>query len=369
MRPEAVCRRLAGIGLALALLAVAGCGGGGGGGSSAPPPGSKLFITDGGNHALLSIINADPTPGSNFTIDRVVQGSSTGLGAVSGTPSTSSIPSIALDAANDRLFAATQGSVVIFDNAGMANGNAPYSRLMSATVDTGGGPRGVNFYGLYLDTLDTANNILYTVDPAGEVHVFNNASTRSGATIPDRTITPNLGATVVVTTFGIAVDKIRNMLYVGIAPSGASPFIIVFTGASTANTNTMPNNSRLPNRTITLAGAGAFHLDEANDRLYVSRFDGFVWVFDNASGLSGTPPSQSRTIDLAGGVQIQFYIFVDTSRNKLYAVANDTANSRGVLEIVGNAGTADEPNVSVLTAFIRATNNTNIRLSAVAVKP
>src|SRR5439155_10941381 len=59
MRPELVYRRLTGIGLALAVLTVAGCGGGGGGGSSPPPtPGSKVFLSDGGNHAIISGINA-----------------------------------------------------------------------------------------------------------------------------------------------------------------------------------------------------------------------------------------------------------------------------------------------------------------------
>jgi hypothetical protein len=358
MRPETVCRRLTGIGLALALLALASCGGGGGAGGSSGPPSSKLFITDGGNHAFVSVI--DPAPTSSFTIDRQVQGPSTGLGTPSGTPSISSIPSIALDATNDRLFAATQTNVVVFDNAGVADGNAPFSRSFTATVITDGTTlRSVNFYGL---SLDKTNNRLYTVDPAGEVHVFNNASTRSGTTTPDRTVTPNLGTTTVVTTFGVAVDKIRNMLYVGIAPNAANPFIIVFNGASTVNTS--PNNTLVPNRTITLAGAGAFHLDDANDRLYVSRFDGFVWVFDNASGLSGMP-SQTRTIDLLDPVQK--FIFVDTIRNKLYAVGDlDPANNQSILDVIDNASTANEPNITQFSFYLTWPN---IRLSAVAVKP
>src|SRR5439155_1740444 len=82
-----------------------------------------------------------------------------GLGVPGGTPSISSIPSIALDAANDRLFAATQQSVVVFDNASTANGNASFSRSFTATVITDGiTVRGVNFYGL---SLDTTNNRLY----------------------------------------------------------------------------------------------------------------------------------------------------------------------------------------------------------------
>jgi hypothetical protein len=358
MRPENF-ERLRRIGLALALLALTSCGGGGGGDSG--PPASKLFVSDGGNHALISAINAAPTLANPLNIDRVVLGSSTGLGTAGGTPSISSIPSIALDAAGDRLFAATQSTVVTFDGAGTINGNTPFSRSFSATVITDGTTlRGVNFYGL---SLDATNNRLYTVDPLGEVHVFNNASTRSGPTTPDRTITPNT-ANPVIGTFGIAIDRTRDMLYVGGVPNAASQFIYVFNGASTANTNTMPNNSRAPDRTITLAGAGSFYLDEASDRLYVARFDGVIWIFDNASGLTGTPV-QNRTIDIGNGVQN--FIFVDTSRNKLHGVANNpAANNQSVLNIVDNASTADEPNITGISIFITANN---IRLSAVAVKP
>ena len=363
MRSTIVSGRWRTIGLALALLALANCGGGGGGSSAPPAPGSKLFITDGGNHALVSIINAAPTLNSTFTIDRTVQGSSTGLGTPGGTPSISSIPSIALDAANDRLFASTQTSVVVFDNAGTANGNAAFSRRISATVNTTGVFRSVNFYGLYVNT---TSNILYVADVTGDVHAFDNASTRNGATTPDRTVTPNLGATQVIFPFGIAVDKARDLLYVGIVPSGSPAFMIVFNGASTANTNTAPNQSRAPDRTIVLPGAGAFYLDEANDRLYVSRFDGFAYVFDNASQIASGTPAQNRTIDLLDGVQK--FIFVDTSRDKLYAVGNNPnpPNNQSVLDIIDNASTADGMNVTGLSVFITATD---IRLSAVAVKP
>src|SRR6266576_6550022 len=105
------------IGLALALLAVASCGGGGGD----SPPGSKLFVTDGGNHAISSLINPTPPPESTFPFDRTVEGPNTGLNDLGGTPSISAIPRVALDAANDRMFVATQLHAVVFDNIGTAN--------------------------------------------------------------------------------------------------------------------------------------------------------------------------------------------------------------------------------------------------------
>jgi hypothetical protein len=97
----------------------------------------------------------------------------------------------------------------------------------------------------------------------------------------------------------------------------------------------------------------------------VSRFDGFAWVFDTASGLTGTP-TQNRTINLLDSVQK--FIFVDTSRNKLYAVGNNPnpPNNQSVLDIIDNASTADGMNVTGISVFLTLTN---IRLSAVAVKP
>jgi hypothetical protein len=65
---------------------------------------------------------------------------------------------------------------------------------------------------------------------------------------------------------------------------------------------------------------------------------------------------------------VQKFIFVDTSRDKLYAVGNNPnpPNNQSVLDIIDNASTADGMNVTGLSVFITATD---IRLSAVAVKP
>src|SRR5437773_12065266 len=100
MRSVIVSGRWRAIGLALALLALAACGGGG----SSAPPGSKVFVSDGGNHAIVSAINAAPTRASPLSIDRTVQGPNTGLNDIGGTPPTSAIPCIALQARNDRLY-------------------------------------------------------------------------------------------------------------------------------------------------------------------------------------------------------------------------------------------------------------------------
>ncbi len=352
MRSATVSGRWRAIGLALALIALTSCGGGGGGSSA--PPGSKLFIVDAGNHAILSFIDPLHPPG----IDRVVTGSSTGLGL--GVGSVFSIPSIALDATGDRFYAATQGNTFIFDSIGTADGNVPYSRLMSATVNTGGMNHVVNFFRIDLDKL---NNILYTVDFAGEVHVFNNASTGGGST-PNRTIVPDLGTATVSGTFGIAIDVSRKMLYVGVDLPGPAYSIIVFNNADTANATTTP---LAPNRTLNFAqSVGSFFLDTAQDRLYVAQFNGVVLVFDSASTLAtGTTPSPNRTITLLDPTQ--YFIFVDLTRDKLYAVANPSSGNNFL--IVDNASTSNDAGPVFPNGLVFSITAPNIQLSAVAVKP
>src|SRR5262249_12021947 len=187
---------------------------------------------------------------------------------------------------------------------------------------------------------------------------------------PDRTITPDLGASTVVTTFGIAIDATHDILYVGLSLNGATN-IVAFSNASTANTTTTPLT---PSRTLNFTlGLGSFFLDAAHDRLYASQFDGKVLVFDNASGIASGTPTPDRTIDLTGGLAtIQFYIFVDTSRDKMYAVGNEASGTAGDLLIIDHASTATDvppggPQASDGVGIQVTT--TNIRLSAVAVKP
>ena len=153
------------------LLGLAGCGGGGGGGSSTPP--SKVFVSDGANHAIGSLVNANPSPGT-FAVDRIIIGSSTGLGTAGGTPSYSTLPSIALDAAGDRLYVSTQTNVRVFDQAGTASGNVAPARTISSMVTKGAVLSSVNFFSLFLDT---ANNRLYVADADGYLFVFDGAST------------------------------------------------------------------------------------------------------------------------------------------------------------------------------------------------
>ncbi|HKW37056.1 MAG TPA: hypothetical protein VJO54_04535 [Burkholderiales bacterium] len=369
MNTTIVSRRGRGVASVLAFLALVSCGGGGGGSSTPPTPESKVFFADGGNGAIVSFSTAAPT--ASFPIDRVIQGPATLL----PTSGILAIPSLTLDAANNRLYVATQGNTLVFNNISMADGNVAPTFFMSATINTvGPGLRSVNF--MHND-LNRSNGTLYSVDIFGEVHVFSNPVT--APSVVSRIITPDLGATTIAGTFGLALDAGKDMLYVGAVFNGTgSSNIIVFNNASAIGTAPLTGpgfpppattvTPVAPTRTLSFAQpVVSFHLDTVNDHLYTAHSDGIVRVFHGASTLPTGTPIVDRTIDLGGSTPIDTYIFVDTSRNKLYAVASNTLTASGALGIIDNASTANEPTTT--GNFFSFSNIANIALSAIVVKP
>lgn len=331
----------------LAMLGLAGCGGGGGGGPSGTS--SKMFVVDSGNCAIGSMIDSNPTPGT-FTVDRIIQGPATDLGACGGTPSVSTLPGFALDPVADRMWVATQLSVLIWDNAGLVSGNTRWTRKMTSTVNEGG-LRGINFWSLFHDR---TNNRLYAAEPRGDVHVYNGAATLSGSVTPNRSIKPDLGTEEVFFNFGVAVDLARDLLYVGVVPSDSR--IIVYENQSSISVS--PGTAVTPNRILNIAGgASSFYLDAANDRLYVAITGGPIRVYDNASGLTTGTPQHDRTFTLG---DTQKYIFVDPGSNRLYGV------SENLVYIIPNASTAHGPSV---TGTVITVQTSGSLFSAVAVKP
>ena len=331
--------------LALSLaLVLAGCGGGGGGGGSSTP-GGKLFIADGGNRAVGSLINSNPTAGT-FAIDRIIQGSNTGFGV--GTSDHLSLPSLAIDAAADRLFVAVQSNgVPVFDQAGLVTGNAAPSRRITSSVNRSNINAIVNFFKL---SLDIPRNMLYNADNAGELQAFHGASTLTGPVAPNRIIRVDLGAGVLPnSTFGLAIDSGRDKLYFGVNPAT----IVVLNGASGLDTGL--TTTATPDRKLTFSGTvNSFYLDTLNDRLYVA-VGGVIQVFDNASGLATGPVTATRTMTLGGS---GWFIFVETTGNRLYAVANNQ------VVIVQNASTAFG-----LVGGTIITVTSPSQFGAVAVKP
>jgi len=342
----------------LAVLVVVGfsaCGGGGGGGGSAPPSStpqlaaSKLFVADGGNHAIGSQVNPNPGPGT-FAVDRIISGPATGLGS-GGTPSPSTIPSIALDVGADQLYAATQGNVRVFNQASLASGNVAPSRTFSASVIKNSVLHGVNFFQLFLDA---ANNRLYVADIDGFLFAFENASGLNGAAVPGRTIQIDLGGAQVIGTFGVAVDTTVDNLFVGIYGNG-------FTNMLIFNNQSGKSGLRAPDQTLSFSfGPNSFYLDRVNNRLYVL-LNGSIQVFNNANSLTTGTPTPSRTITLSAlSTTVQPSVFVDTASDRLYAAGNN------LVFIVPNASTV----TGTPSTFTQVTlPDANARFSGIVTKP
>jgi hypothetical protein len=337
--------------LAGALIGLSGCGGGGDG-AGLPGPTSKVFVADSGNRAIGSVIDPNPPPGT-AVVDRIIIGPGTGLGMAAGGSHIGAIPSLALDPAADRLYVATDRNVVlVFDNAGHLDGDVVRSREISGRVTRGTNVVGVLIRNIFLDTL---NNRLYATDsPTGEVHVFEGASTLNGEVPVTRTIKPDVGVPCCVTTFGVAVDAARNMLYVGVVTAPSNSRIIVFDNASTIDTGT--GTSLAPNRTLTFGEASSFFLDAMNNRLYVALAGGGIHVFDNASSLTAGATAD-RSFQLGNTPK---YIFVDPANNRLYGV------SENLVFIVNNLTAVNGPGQ---LATVIAVQTTGSLFSAVAVKP
>lgn len=323
----------------LAAVVVAGvtaCGGGGGGGATASGPSSKLFIADSAHLAIASLLDPNP-PTSQLSPDHVISGPNTGLVDPSG---------LAINPANGTMYVANGQSILVFNNAGTANGNVSPSRTITSA----------KFGNVSALFLDTAHNVLYAGDDLNGIWVIANASGANGVITPTRSITGTFGTAFVI--HGLAVDTTRDLLYVSctVYLPYSNP-ILVFDHASTANGNSLtalhtivPTPS--PNASI---NAGRLFLDAASDSLYMADSSyNRVRVFDAASSADGmvTP---NRTINLPAPPSD---LAVDTTNDRLYAL------NPGVLYIVGNASTAD--GTVPVTELVASTGSL---LSAVAVIP
>jgi hypothetical protein len=338
------------------LLACSGGGGGGGGGTSAGPGPSKLFVADEGNRAVGSLINPNPSPGT-IAVDRIIQGPSTDLNdciGINGMPSGQCIPtlpSMALDAARDRLYVARTNfeNLVRFDGAGTASGDV-HPGLEVTLI----GPLNVVLRTRFLH-LDTAHDAMYIGDGGTAVSVIDSVSAVTGAAPgtsfvqmpPSRFIQADIGSEVM---FGIGVDSARDLLYMAtIGFSGA--MVSVFTHAGTLN------GLHVPDRRFTVGGTGtaAMFLDAGNDRLYVADAAGNVRVYEGASMLTVTP-SASRTFVLPFAAQVR--IFVDTASDRFYAVTqnrvfivNGVSSANGA--VAGTAITVSNPGVQLSAVVAR----------------
>jgi hypothetical protein len=281
----------------LSLLTMA-CGSGGGEGDAGP---SKLFVADPGNYAIGSF--ADRSPDSGSRIDRIIVGPSTRLGAW--------MEAMDYDPVADRLyvssltsneFSALDHLILVFDNAGEADGDVQPRRLVQESWGS---------FTRVAMQVDPGRDLLYLLDEYRRVSVYTQASTAQRAS-PARhfvDMTSNVGL-----TSGLAIDPQRNIAYVlGQAPpSGEGAAISRFSNASSLEGEVLAGKQILLNGHLDHNYAG-LALDRVNDRLYAG-VSGGIAVIENASG----DAVETKRILLPAGVA--FKLAIDPVRDRLYAL-------------------------------------------------
>lgn len=187
----------------------------------------------------------------------------------------------------------TTNTLLRFDNAFTASGNAtPAATIVGANT---------TFSSPAFMTLDAPNDRLYIADNGDlSVVIYDNISTKNGNVAPSRIIAG--AATNLTTPTDVALDKVRNLLYVA-----DDVDIHVFASASTVNGN------QAPARDLTVPFAvSAIFIDATNDRLFVADQAGnAVAVYDHASTLASGTIAANRAISGAatqlsnpGGLQL-----------------------------------------------------------------
>ena len=169
--------------------------------------------------------------------------------------------------------------------------------------------------------VDSLRNMIYVSDiTTNNIIVYNNAKTATGNIAPDRTITISGSSGI----NGIAMDATHNRLYV----SGSGSVYII-------NNASTKNGPITADAVLTLSSQVLF-IDVQNDRLYASNTGTDVYVYDNASTLT-TGATQNRTITLTG---ISTHtVWVDGGTNKLYVGSRDASADGYNLFVFNNAAT------------------------------
>jgi DNA-binding beta-propeller fold protein YncE len=278
-----------------------------------------------------------------FNSARTVSGDSAPARKFTGAATTLNGPSaLFLDVFNDRLYIAntTDNSILVYNNASVASGNASPSRTLKGAAASLNSPSGV--------FVDTTRDKLYVINGgANSILVFDNAATVSGNAPPVRTIF-GLSTTLNSPSSG-ALDVLQDRLYVA---NTASDSILVFNAISTISGN-MPPNRKLEGALTGLNQSRDLYLDLGTDRLYVANTGAdSVLVFNNAGIVTGNT-APSRTVVLTGGTT-PYGIFVDVTPMVVGSSGNfdgEAGSDSSAISVGGAPRTGDVEDFFTSTAY------------------
>jgi DNA-binding beta-propeller fold protein YncE len=268
----------------------------------------RLYVSNEGNSSIVVF-----QPGCSGTT--LLNGDLVPCNVISG-PSTllASPGALAFDPVRDILYVSNRGTnaILIYENASQSStqGDLPPTRSILLTAPPAG---------LFIDS---ANDRLYAVQGSGEgqaaILVYANASTRSGQTSPDWTLTgPN---TLLASPAGIDVDTTQDLIYVvnnNPSPSGDSALLIFadpFANCAVCDVT--------PDRIITgdqtdLASPTDVTVDSQLDRIYVSNTSANTIVL---FGMEGDIPPTKINTGTATRLEWPISFFYDSEADRLYVL-------------------------------------------------
>lgn len=278
-------------------------------GTTTPPPGGtgqgKLYVTNEANNTILRFDNAltatgDQTPAATLNSGQI------------------SVPQyLVIDSANDRLYAAVTGGVLIYDNASTKTGAVNASRLIS---------------GLSAPTdlaLDRIHDLLYVTD-GGNILVFANASTANGAATPARTINPLSGGGVFIVA-AIFLDTGTDKLYVADSLNSA---VNIYDGASIL-TGSVNAPRTLSGAATLLSNPQGLQVDALGRLIVANNNSGSITIYANAATVTGNIAPAATITSPAANMAGPSQIFLSTG-NELY-VADGTAGGIPIFSGVNSA--------------------------------
>jgi hypothetical protein len=256
------------------------------------------------------------------------------------TPTPSATPQGKLYVSNSGI-----NAILRFDQALTASGNAPPAATISGTNTKLNAPEYI--------FLDAAADRLYVANNGDlSILIFDNISTKTGNVAPERVIAG--ASTTLASPNDVAVDKVRNLLYVA-----DDIDIHVFSSASTATGNIAPARTYSPGFAV-----AAIFIDGPNDRLYAANQVGqAIAVYDSASTLAAGPITPTRTIQGANthlafpsGIQVdgggRLIVSNGSPSTPSITIYNSAATATGNIapsaEIVGSNTGLSAPNQIVV---------------------
>ena len=253
------------------------------------------------------------------------------LGGGGGTPTPTPSPTATPTpnpAATGKLYVSNSiGTILRFDNAFTAIGDASPAATISGANTT--------LKGNAFITLDAAADRLYVANTGDlSVVIFDGVSTKIGTVniAPTRTIAG--AATGLLQPTDVALDKGRDMLYVA-----DDIDIFVFNSASAASTN---GNVAFARDISPGFAVSAIFIDATNNRLFVAdQAADAIAIFDNASTLNG-PVKATRVVQgAATHLAVPSGVTVDGAGRLIVSNVGNGTTIPATITIYANAATVD----------------------------